>query len=92
MPAPTPGQPQQDTERPDPAQSRQDRRASGRVRSAPRPIARTWERARVYFQPTPEQDWQLVDTFSPVMHTGCGTNRPATRKNLPGSPPTEGRQ
>lgn len=49
-------------------------------------------RARVYFQPASEQDWQLLDTFSPVMQTGCAARRPAARKILPGSQSTEGRQ
>lgn len=70
----------------------QDRRARERFRSDPCPKTRTADRARVYFQPAPEQDWQLVDTFSPVMETGCGTNRPVTRKILPGSQPAEGRR
>lgn len=44
------------------------------------------------FQPAPEQGWQLVDAFSPVMQTGCGTYRPATRKILPGPQTTQGRR
>lgn len=51
-------------------------------------IVRRAVRWVVYFHPLSEQDRQAataVDTVGSVMHTGCGRNRPRTRKISPGS-------